>query len=348
MKYFIGLDAHSSTSTFAVLDPEGQCVLRKTVDTSEKNLWNVIDSINGERILTFEESTISQWLYISLREKVDHLLVCNPTFVAKKPGAKTDFRDAIHLANELRCGHLREVFHDDSHWVQLRTSVSGYLDIVQEIVRFKNRLKSVFRANGLKTDENDFYKNKDRVKEFKYESARFVSENLFHQVEFLEQEKLKYLEWFKSNQKKYRPIRNLMTIPGISLIRANIATAIICQPARFKNKHNFWGYCMLVRHIQESGGKIYGNKRVHGRRELRDIFIGAAESAMRSDSVLRDYYEALRAKGTSHKDAKVALARKVASLTLNLLKNNDTYNDNYEESLKERKKLRLLVGQKKH
>jgi transposase len=139
-----------------------------------------------------------------------------------------------------------------------------------------------------------------------------------------------------------------MTIPGISLIRANIITAIVCQPARFKNKHQFWGYCMLVRHIQESGGRIYGNKRVHGRRELRDIFIGAAESAMRSDSTLRDYYEALRAKGTSHKDAKVALARKVASLSLNLLKNNDTYNDNYEEYLKERKKLRLLVGQKKN
>jgi len=105
---------------------------------------------------------------------------------------------------------------------------------------------------------------------------------------------------------------------------------------------------MLVRHIQESGGKIYGNKRVHGRRELRDVFIGAAESAVRSDSTIRDYYEALRAKGTSHKDAKVAVARKVASLSLSLLKNNDTYNDDYEEYLKERKRLRLLVGQKRH
>jgi hypothetical protein len=207
MKYFIGLDAHSSTSTFAVLDQEGQCVLRKTVDTSEKNLWHVIDSIQGERSLTFEESTISQWLYISLREKVDRLIVCNPTYVAKKSGAKTDFRDALHLANELRCGHLKEVYHDDSIWVQLRTSVSGYLDIVQEIIRFKNRLKAVFRANNLKTDENDFYKNKDRTIELKNESAKFVATNLFHQIEFLEQEKIKYLDWFKNNQKKYRPIR---------------------------------------------------------------------------------------------------------------------------------------------
>jgi len=138
-----------------------------------------------------------------------------------------------------------------------------------------------------------------------------------------------------------------MTIPGISLIRANIMTAIICQPARFKNKHHFWGYCMLVRHIQVSGGRIYGNRRVHGRRELRDIFIGASENAMRTETRLRDYYDALRARGINHKDAKVALARKIAALSLSLLKNNDTYNDNYEEYLKERKKLRILVGEKK-
>ena len=348
MKYFIGLDAHSSTSTFAVLDQNAQCILRKTVDTSEKNLWQVIDSIQGERHLTFEESTISQWLYLSLKEKVDVLLVCNPTYVAKKQGAKTDFRDALHLAEELRTGHLKAVFHDSSHWSQLRTSVSGYLDIVQEIVRFKNRLKSVFRAEALKTDENNFYENKERVKELSHDSSKFVAENLFNQIEYLEKEKIKYLEWFKKNKMKYRPIRNLMTIPGISLIRSNIITAIVCQPERFENKHHFWGYCMLVRHIQVSAGKIYGNKRVHGRRELRDVFIGAAESAMRTETKLRDHYDILRAKGTNHKDAKVSLSRKIAGLALSLLKNNDIYNDNYEEYLAERKKLRILVGQKKH
>lgn len=36
MKYYIGLDAHNSTSTFAVVDENGQCVLRETVKTSEQ------------------------------------------------------------------------------------------------------------------------------------------------------------------------------------------------------------------------------------------------------------------------------------------------------------------------
>ena len=53
MKYYIGLDAHCKTSTFAVVDEQGQCMLRETVNTSEKSLIQVIKKINGERYLTF-------------------------------------------------------------------------------------------------------------------------------------------------------------------------------------------------------------------------------------------------------------------------------------------------------
>lgn len=341
MKYYIGLDAHSKTSTFAVVDSRGQCVLRETVDTTEKALSYVINKVQGERFLTFEESTISQWLYLQLRERVDELVVCNPLYIAKRPGAKTDFRDALHLAQELRTGHLQPVFHDASHWIQLRVSVSGYLDIVGEIVRFKNRLKAVFRAEAIATDENSFYGNNKRVSELKNPSAKFVADGLFRQIGFLENEKLKYRKLFEQNKKKYRPIRNLMTIPGISLIRSNIIAALVCQPNRFENKHRFWGYCMLVRHIQKSGGKVYGNKRVFGRRELRDVFIGAAETINRTETGLRNHYDALRAKGLKHPEAKLDIARKIASIALSLLKNNDTYNDNYAEYLRERKRLRL-------
>lgn len=346
MKYYIGLDAHSTTSTFAVVDEKGKCMLRDTVKTSEQNLFSVIKRIGGERHLTFEESTISHWLYLSLKDRVDALLVCNPVYVAKKQGAKTDFRDALHLAQELRTGHLQEVFHDSSHWMHLRVSVSGYRDTVQEIVRTKNRLKSVFRAEGVGTDDRGFYSDKGRVVELGNSSAKFVAERLFAQVEFLEEEKKKYLDLFLSNKKKYRPIKNLMSIPGISLVRSNVIAALVCQPARFENKHRYWGYCMLVRHIQKSGGRIYGNKRFFGRRELRDVYLGAAENAMRGKNSLRGHYDALRARGVSHKDAKVALARKIASISLACLKNNDTYNDNHEEYLKERKRLRKLIGKK--
>jgi transposase len=348
MNYYIGLDAHSSTCTAVVVNEKGEQKLRATFSTTEANLIDFILKVPGVKHLTFEECTLAQWLYLTLVEEVDHLLVCNPVYVAKKQGAKTDYRDALHLAQELRTGHLKPVYHEKSHWIELRVLTNNYLALVDDIVRAKNRLKAVFRAEVVDTNTDKFYENKDRAKDLKNPNSIFVAESLYDQVFGLEKLKSEYREKFQRNLKKYRPVRNLTTVPGIDLIRASIITAVVCTPQRFKNKHQFWGYCMLVRHIQMSGGKIYGNKRIHGRKELRDVFLGAAESALRSDTSLRDYYEALRARGVDHKDAKIATARKVASLCLCLLKNNDTFNNDFDvqqiERAQLRKELNLQAG----
>lgn len=92
--------------------------------------------------------------------------------------------------------------------------------------------------------------------------------------------------------------------------------------------------------ISKSQAENLWEQEIFGRRELRNVFLGAAENVMRLDGELRDQYDALRAKGTDHKDAKISLARKIASIALCLLKNNDKYNENYSDYLKERKKLR--------
>lgn len=344
MKYYIGLDAHATTSTAVVVKECGEIVRRKTFPTTESNLVGFMRKIPGEKHLTFEECHLAQWLFLTLREEVDHLIVCNPVYVAKKQGAKTDFRDALHLAQELRGNHLKPVYHDDSKWIELRTLVNSYMDLVGEIVATKNRLKAVFRSHGLSTKENNFYESKERVRELPTEAAKFVADSLFSQIEILECMKDRYKIYFHKNKQHYRPIKNLCTIPGIDIVRANILVAVICMPHRFKTKHQFWGYSMLVRHIQMSGGKIYGNRRVHGRRELRDVFVGAAENALRGETSLRDFYESQRAKGIAHKEAKLALARKIAALTLALLKNNDTFKDNYENEQRERVETRKTLN----
>jgi transposase len=330
MVSYIGLDAHSASCTAVVVNEKGVILSRKTFPTTESQLLLFLESIPSPKHLTFEECHLAQWLYVTLVEYVDKILVCNPVYVAKKQGAKTDFRDALHLAQELRTGHLKEVHHEQSKWIELRVLTNNYLALVEEIVRTKNRLKAVFRSEALDTSSNGFYSNKERAKELSHESARFVAESLFDQIERLEKTKAEYREFFQKNVKKHKPIRNLTSIPGIDVVRANIITAVVCTPHRFKNKHLFWGYCMLVRHIQESGGRVYGHRRIHGRAELRDIFLGAAESALRTDTSLRIYYDALRAKGTDHKDAKIALARKIAALSLSLLKNNDTFKNDFD------------------
>ena len=344
MKYFIGLDAHAASSTVVVVDESGKIIERQKFATTEGNLIGFLRKIPSPKSLTFEETHLAQWLYILLKDQVDELLVCNPVFIGKKQGAKTDLRDAIHLAQELRTGHLVGVYHDESHWIELRTLVYGYMALVDEIVRSKNRLKAIFRAEAIPTPEANFYeKGRERIKELSTETARFVAENLFFQIESLEKRKADYREVLRRNSKRYRQIKNIMTIPGIELIRASIATAVICMPHRFKNKHQFWAYCMLVRRFEISDGRIYGNRKVHGRAELKELFLGAAETALRGETSLRDYYETLRKKGISHRSAKISLARKIASTCLSMLKNNDVYHDDFTEKnerrCKDRKQL---------
>ncbi len=156
MKHYIGLDAHSATCTFVVVDESGNVTHRAVVKTSEGTLLGFLSALPGEKILTVEESHVSQWIYVLLHEKVDRLVVCNPVRLSKKQGPKTDYRDALHLAQELRGNFLSPVYHDESQWIQLRVLISGYQDLVSEIVRSKNRLKAVFRSEIIDTSSVKF------------------------------------------------------------------------------------------------------------------------------------------------------------------------------------------------
>jgi transposase len=344
---YIGLDAHAATSTAVVVNEKGEMLTRQTFKTSEGNLIGFLRSIPSPKHLTFEECHLSQWLYVTLKDKADKLVVCNPVYVAKKQGAKTDFRDALHLAQELRTGHLVAVYHDESHWIQLRVLVYGYMALVDEIVRTKNRLKAVFRSEAIDTHSGDFYETaRERSKELSHDSAKFVAESLFWQIDGLEKRKREYREILKRNMKKYKPIKNLTTVPGIDVVRASIITAIVCMPHRFKTKHKFWAYCMLARHLQISDGVIYGNKKIPGRAEFKELFMGAAESALRTDSSFRKYYDRLRKRGIPHPEAKRSLARKIAATCLSLLKNSSTYQDDYDEQQEERTLFRKTLNQK--
>jgi transposase len=343
MKHYIGLDAHSATCTFVVVDESGNITHRTIVKTSEGTLLGFLGTLPGEKILAVEESHVSQWVYVLLHEKVDKLMVCNPCRLAKHQGPKTDYRDALRLAQELRGNFLQAVYHDESHWIQLRVLVSGYLDLISEIVRSKNRLKAVFRSEIIDTSGTKFYSSKERSKELSHEHGRFVAESLFSQVEHLEQRKLEFKAIFIKNMKIYRPLKNLATIPGIDAVRANIIMAIVCMPHRFESKYKFWAYCMLVRYLQISDGKVYGSKKIHGRYELKSLFMGAAESALLGDNSLKDYYDERRRAGVDHRGAKIAVARRIAAAVLSVLKNNGKYDENYHETQIERTQLRKTL-----
>lgn len=338
MKNYIGLDAHSATSTLVNLDWQGNVISRCHIQTTESNLLGFLRSLKGEKKLTFEESNLSKWLYIVLKDEVDELIVCNPLFISKRSGPKNDYRDALHLADELRCNHITPVFHEDNELIYMRALISAYTDMVQEMTRTKNRYKCLFRSEALDTDGKTLYDDETRIKELSQPVDRFIAQNLMQQLIFLKDIKSKYREKLSSNMKKYKVLRNLDSIPGIDEVRAHTIAALICSPHRFKHKHKLWAYAMLVKYTDESDGASYGKKMVHGRTELKNVFLGAALSVLKGESGLRKYYDRLRSKGQNDRQARYNLARRISAICLSVMKNNREYIDRYEEEDTEIKK----------
>jgi transposase len=327
MKY-IGMDAHSRHCFFVVLGEGGRVLRRAVVKTQEHELLNFVRSIKGRKKLAFEEGVMSQWLYLLLVKEVDELVVCQPV---EREGAKTDKIDAGEIADLLRVGRLKSVFHADSDLMQVRTLISGYDDVIQEIVRAKNRYKALFCQVAASQSGKKLYQSPDAIARLDTDERRYVANALHEQIDLLEEQRAGYLERFEANALRYKPIKLLMSIPGIGTIRANQIVAVMVTPHRFPNKYNLFSYAMLTRHNRESDGKLYGKKRAHGNSVLKAVFKSAFFSATHSNTAFRRKYDEMRAAGKDDRSARNAVARKIAATVLGVWKTGKKYHDHYEE-----------------
>jgi transposase len=337
----IGMDAHSRHSYFVDMNRKGQVLHRKRVDTSEAEILGFVRSLEGTKALTFEESTLSQWLYLLLKDEVDELVVANPAAITRCGAAKTDFIDATELADLLRVGRLKGVFHTDDDRMELRALISGYNDLVQEIVRTKNRLKALFARSALASRGTGIYTDEARIRELPSLARREVAKTLFDQLKLLESQRREvYWERFRKNRRRFSEIRLLCTIPAFGIVRSNQVVGIIVTPERFSDKYHFFSYAKLVRHKQGSDGKQYGNKQGHGQVQLKSIFKSATISALRGDNAFRRKYDQMRTAGTPDKAARNSVARALAATVLGVWKTGKKYNDHYRE-VKQRQNRRV-------
>lgn len=325
---YIGLDAHSTTCTFVVVNSFGKEKKTQVVKTSEVEIREFLKSISGEKTLTFEESTLSRWLHAVIEPVVDKLLICNPLYINRKQGPKNDYTDALHLAQQLRGDFLIPVYHSQNELMEIRIMVSAYQDIVDEIVRLKNQYAALIRSEAIARPIDKgtkFYTDEELYKKLSSVSGRYVAEKSFNRLKYLDDLKNNYLAEFKKLQEKHVEIKALTTIPSIGLIRAIYIVAQTGTASRFKNKHHYWSYCGLATYDKMSGGKSYGKIRIQGSRSLKWVFLSAAETILIEKNPLKIIFDQEIAKGNNRRLAKRALSRKIASIALSVMRTKKDY-----------------------
>jgi hypothetical protein len=144
---YIGMDVHKEAIVIAVLNGSGKLVMESIVETKASSILQFIHGLRGELHVTWEEGTWAAWLYDLLQPQVAQVLVCDPRRNALlKEGNKSDKVDARKLADLLRTGMLRPVYHGEHGLRTLRELARSYQTISKDLNRVMNRVKALYRG----------------------------------------------------------------------------------------------------------------------------------------------------------------------------------------------------------
>src|SRR5215475_12730500 len=160
---YIGMDVHQATTVVVVLDANGKVALETIVATEAAPIIRLMQSLNGALHVTFEETTQAGWLYDVIRAYAHEVVVCDPRRNRLlSEGSKADKPDARKLAELLRAGLLRSVYHGHEATRQLKELVRGYETLSAVVQWMMVRIKAISRAHGIRRPGSAVYQQRQR------------------------------------------------------------------------------------------------------------------------------------------------------------------------------------------
>lgn len=340
---YIGMDVHAATTVVAVLDAAGKLIMETVVATEAASIIRLLQSLSGPMHVTLEETTQAAWLYEVIRAYASEVIVCDPRRnKLLEEGSKGDKPDARKLAELLRVGLLRTVYHGHEETRKLKELVRAYETLSEDTVRTMSRIKALFRGRGIRTPGHGVYQVQQRDEWLERLSEpgglRERVALLYQELDQLRPIRREAKQAMLAESRKHRAVALLRTIPQLGPIRSAQIVAIVDTPHRFRTKRQFWSYSGLavVTHMSseyeiQAGRVVRRKKPVATRglnrncnRRLKDLFIGAATGGSRSETY-RVYAEGLKQNGRRPEMARLTLARKIATLALTVWKKGEAF-----------------------
>jgi transposase len=312
---YIGMDVHKEAVVIAVLSGSGKLVMESIVETKASSILQFIHGLRGELHVTWEEGTWAGWVYDLLQPRVARVLVCDPRRNALlKEGNKSDKIDARKLADLLRTGMLRPVYHGEHGLRTLRELGRSYQTLSQDLNRVMNRIKALYRGWSIPCAGTQVYAPRYReqwLNKIPHAGVRRRAELLYQQFDGLQALRRTLRPELLAESRKHKASKLLRQIPCIGPIRAARLIALMQTPHRFRSKRQLWTYSGLGIETRDSAQyrfvrgqlqraqkpqQIRGLNQNHNH-EMKAIFKGAATRASCGMGPLRDFYVGLLAKG---------------------------------------------------
>jgi transposase len=331
---YIGLDVHQATISAAVLDSDGKVVMEAILETKAETILQFLRGLRGSLHVTLEEGTCAAWLHDVLKPHVAQVLVCDPRKnTSMKEGNKSDRIDARKLADLLYLDKLHPVFHGETGNRALKELARSYLALTRDTTRVMNRLKALYRSWAIPCAGQRVYAPRYRSEWLAKISEAGVhrrAEIYYQQFDALRSLREQVRRDLLAEARKHKAMKFLRQIPSIGQIRAALLVALMQTPHRFRTKRQLWAYCGLALKTSTSGeyqiveGRLKRAKKflairglnANHNHDLKNIFKGAATRAAAVPGPFQEFHAGLVARGMKPTMARLALARKIAAITL--------------------------------
>jgi transposase len=356
----------------------------KEFSTFPQELKNIATWLHQENVeLAVLESTGVYWkgIFEALEAQKVKTYVVNARSVKQIPGKKTDVSDSKWLATLARYGLVKGSFIPEKELRHLRL-VTRYRAKTKSVIASEvNRMHKVLSdagvslslvfsdiqcisawavIDGLVNGESlsslvSTLKGKSKKKE--RELIAILSKPLSYHHKFLLKtikEHIDYLrkqceqldlEIFAAMQPYDKQWKILQTIPGIDMLSA---ACIIAETGidmkQFETSEKFCAWAGMCPGNNESAGKRKSAGTVKGSPSLRKILCEVANSAIKTTSQFKCYYQALQIR-RGYKRAIIASGHKILRVIFKLLSSGLAYFDpdvNYEELMVKRNAPRWL------
>jgi len=329
---FIGMDIHKKTTTAVAKDKQGTILNEARFDNTKQNFKNFLKDFSPEETKIVIESTcVWQYIYDMLEEYGYEVKLSNPTKTKAIACAriKTDSVDASTLADLLRGDLVAESYIPDKGMRKLRDVVRQRKTLVKGRTQIKNKIRAILNMQGIKIPFKTLCDQaiKMIIEEIKEVSIKTVIVSYINILEQYNYE-LKYIEErIKDIAERDKQAQLLITIPGISHIRAMEILTEIADISRFENSSKLCSYAGLVPSIKQSGSTLrFGRLIQQSSKTLKGVLIETSWTMirMKEPNQLQFFYKKLCKKKSKQK-AICATARKLCCVVYALLKKNEEF-----------------------
>jgi transposase len=337
---FYGIDLHSDSFKSAVLTVNSNKSKIQTVSLKTNSFTNFLENLTKEDYVVVEASTNTFWFVDKLRDKVKEIYVVDPYkfLTISNSNKKTDKVDAIKLAKKLKYYVLFDqskeefptIYIPAKDVIELRSMFVTYEFVKKQLCMTKNRIRSLFRQNGIFDFRGKDLSHKCVQKEILNMNFSLC---LFSQVKILlsllnvqieEKNNIKN-EILKKGKIFYKEISLLTSIRGVSPFLAIAIMSDIADINRFKNAKCLCSYLRTTPKIDSSNNRIHvGKVNKHSRTLTMSLMTESVKHFIDSSNKMHSFYFSKR-KGKSAGKVRVAVMRKIIVTIYNMLKREQLY-----------------------